>query len=213
MADYIRNFTGCFARTARKGYNDLFKPLTPLKTLQCREEVGKYVSRKTLNPILSNLVYGYIIPELKKIDDVRLSIWIKNYGMDAAESTIPLKFGPQGKSKNKYRLVASGNHICEDWGYHIWYTRFLEKAGERYEVMLVQQLGGCISRNMQLVKKCVDFSIKLSMDTGTQCNVDNIRNCLIESMYKYLPISPTSTSYTNDNSVVFDFKSFRITVM
>ena len=212
MTDYIKDATGRYARTARKGYNELVQPLSPLTTFECRAKVQSYFGNGTLYPVLSNIVYGYIIPELEKIDDIRLSIWVKNYGMDAAVSTIPLKFGPIGRSGSRYRLDASGNHICDGWGYQLWYTRFLEKSGEKYEVMLVQQLGGCISRNMQLVKKCIDFAIKLSMDVGTQCNVDNIRNCLIEAMYKHLPISMDSTIYKNKNGVIFDLKQFRITV-
>ena len=212
MAQYIKYFVGLYSRPARKGYNQLFKPLQPKAKQECRDAVEKYVGKDTLYPALSNIVYGHIIPELDKIDDIRLSVWITNYGMDAAESTIPIKFGPQGKACDKYRLTASGNHICDDWGYRIWYTRFLEKAAERYDIMLVQQLAGCIARNMQLVKKCKDFSIKLSMDTGTQSNANNVRNCLMEGIYKHLQISPSHTFY-NNGKIISDLRQFRVTVM
>lgn len=210
MADYLKLFTGLITISTRSEYNK-WKGVS-LDKLDIYEEVSKYVNKSTLYPYLSNIVYGHIIPELEIIDDIRLSIWVQNYGMDAAESTIPLKFGPQGKGNAKFRLKASANHICDEWGYHLWYTRFLEKAAEKYEVILVDQLGSCIARNMQLVKKCNDFSIKLSMDTGTQGNVENIRNCLVQGMFKYLNLSPKTQQYKNTNNVVFDLRKFRITV-
>lgn len=211
MTKYIANFCGLYSRSTRKGYNELYKPI-PLKTNESiRSEVAKFLCKKTLYPALSNIAYGYIIPYLKQIDDIRLSIWIKYYGMDAAYSTIPLKFGP-GVKHCKLRLDASNNHICDDWGYHIWDTYLLEKSAESYDRVLVRQLAGCVSRNMQLVKKCDDFSVKLSLDTGTQTNIENVRNCLIEGIFKHLHLSRNATSYINPNGVVFNLKDFRISV-
>lgn len=114
MQEYINSFITNYATHARKGYNALYRPC-PMKTnIEIMEEIKRYIHHDTLYPILSNIVYGYIMPELEKIDDLRLSVWISYYGIDAAESTIPLKFGPMGKGSNKFRLHASNNHICDD---------------------------------------------------------------------------------------------------
>lgn len=213
MREYTRNITSNYATNAREGYNELFKPY-PTKTYNdIIEEVSKFINQKTLYLILSNLVYGHVIPELKKIDDIRLQKWVSNYGVDSAESTIPVKFGP-GQSSVKFRLNASNNHITCGFGYQLWYTRCLEKGGEGYDIILRDQLGSCIARNMQLVDKCSDFSIKLNLDTATQCNIENVRNCLMEGICKSLKITQfeIDNGYCNDNGCMFWLQDFRISV-
>lgn len=211
MQEFRKNFKLVYSRYARQQYNRL-NPNAIKGKFELSDEADKYIQRDVLYKALNNIIYGHIEPELKKIDDIRLSVWINYYGMDAAESTIPLKFGPQGKGGIRRRLTASCNHICCDWGYTIWNIRLLEKAGEKYEIVLVQQLAGCIARNMQLVHECPDFSVKISLDIATQCNDENMRNCLIEGFYEQLPIERNQKEYINPHGVVFYLPDFRISV-
>ena len=185
-----------------------------MSKLQAMKHVYKFVNTKTLYPVLNNIIYGWLKPKLDEIDQIRLSVWCSYYGMDASERTIPLKFGPQQKKNVKHRLDASCNHICCDWGYQIGYTRLLEKSGEGYEVMLVQQLASIVSFNMSLVKKCDDFDIKLSLDNASNSNVDNVRNCIIEGLIRNLEVEIKNQHlYINQYGIKFDFCTFRITVM
>lgn len=214
MQEYIRNFKLSCSRIVRQGYNSLFPSRGKFDFV---DETSKYLQSPVLYKALSNIVYGHIIPELQKIDDIRLSIWISNYGLDAAESTIPLKFGPMQKDGKgagyiKPRLHASASHLCCDWGLVLREIRFLEKAGEKYDIVIVQQLAACIARNMQLVRECIDFAIHLNLDTGTECNVENIRNCIIEGIIRFLSLSSDAKEWTNQFNVRFDFTQFRITV-
>ena len=208
MQEFIRSFATSAQRAARQEYVKLFGHKGKIEIIQ---EAKGFLEPRTLYKCLSNIIYGHIWPELKKIDDIRLSVWIKFYGMDAAESTIPLKFGRMENQSTRRKIQASANHICCDWGYNCWYIRFLEKAGEKYEVVLVEHLASCIARNMQLCKKCPDFYIKLSIDTGSECNVDIVRNCLCEGISKILKIKPDGF-YRNQFGVEFSLKNFRISV-
>ena len=210
MKEYIKFYAGIFSREGRRGYNKLH-PLASKDIIQVREDVSKFMQPTPLYKALSTIIYGHLIPELNKIDDLRFSVWIKYYGMDAAESTIPLKF-VQISPKQKVRLNASCNHICDDWGYQIGNTRLLEKAGEGYDVILVQQLAFLIARNMKLCKSCNDFANSLNLDTGTESNVENIRNCLLEGIFKYLELSDDATHFKNDHGVIFKLDTFRISV-
>ena len=209
MKQFIRTFNGKYARVARKGYNKLFED--SIQKSYTLDLVNKFINKRTLYPALNNIIYGWLKPKLDEVEKIRLSVWCSYYGMDASERTIPIKFGSQ-LQKTKFRLNASCNHICCDWGYHLGYTRLLEKAGERYEVILVQQLANTISLNMPLVKKCPDFHIKLSLDNATNSNVDNVRNCIVQGIQSHLQISSLACQYINNHGVIFDLRDFRITV-
>lgn len=208
MQEFIRSFASGAQRAVRQSYVKLFGYKGKIDIIN---EAKQYLQPRTLHKCLSNLIYGHIWPQLQRIDDIRLSVWIKYYGMDAAESTIPLKFGRMENKSTRRRLQASANHICDDWGYNCWSIRFLEKAGEKYEVVLVEHLAGCIARNMQMCRNCDDFYVKVSIDTGSECNDGNVRHCLIEGLYRKLPISPDGT-YRNQYGVLFKLNEFRISV-
>ena len=214
MKEYIRNFQGRHSRFVRTKYNKLYNQDEPMSKLQALEHVKKFINSKTLYLVMNNIIYGWLKPKMDEIDQIRLSIWCPSYGMDASERTIPLKFGPQQTKNIKHRLNASCNHICCDWGYQIGYTRLLEKSGERYEVMLVEQLASIISMNMSLVQKCDDFHIKLSMDNASNSNIENVRNCIIEGLIRHLGLQYHSNGYIyiNQYGVKFDLRKFRITV-
>ena len=211
MREYIKFYAGIFSRDGRRGWNKLQHRVVPKGIMQVREHVSKFMNSSALNKALLTIIYGHLLPELNKIDDLRFTAWIKYYGMDAAESTIPLKFVQISRDK-KVRLNASCNHICDDWGYQIGNTRLLEKAGEGYDVILVHHLAGCVARNMRLCKRCEDFSVSLNLDTGTETNVENIRNCLMEGIFKHLSLSPHAKSFKNQHGVVFKLDEFRISV-
>lgn len=214
MKEYIRTFSGNQARFVRPHYNRSHGQTNPMPKLKTLDHVKKFINPKTLYPILNNIVYGWLKPKLEEIDEIRLSVWCRSYGMDASEKTIPVKFAPQTTKNVKHRLNASCNHICCDWGYHIGYTRLLEKGGESYEVMLVEQLANTIALNMSLVKKCDDFHIILSLDNASNSNIENVRNCIIQGICRHLAEYITNQyKYTNRYGVKFDFREFRLTVM
>ena len=210
MKQFINKFNGNYTRYAREGYNKLFSDT--IQKFEIANLVEKFINKKTLYSVLNNIIYGWLKPKLDEIEKIRLSIWCSYYGMDASERTIPIKFAPQQTSKTKIRLNASCNHICCDWGYHIGYTRLLEKAGERYEVILVQQLAYLISLNMSLVRKCTNFHIKLSLDNSTNSNIENVRNCIVQGIQNHLQIPSSQYQYINYHRIKFDLRDFSITV-
>ena len=179
---------------------------------QMIKELKTFFSRITLYDSMSSLVLGWLKPRLDYVDDIRLSIWNKCYNMDASARTIPHKFAPKNADNSTAKLNATDSHCIESYGYLIGYTRYLEKGGEKYNVVIRDQLCQRICRNMQLVKDYDEFDIRLSIDTGTEANVDNIRNCLVEGFSKWLPIESTDTTYTNQHNVKFDFKDLKIIV-
>ena len=201
---------GNYSRKIRKQYNQLYS--NSMGKLQSLKIAEGFINKKTLYPVLNNIIYGWLKPKLDEIEKIRLSIWCPYYGMDASEKTIPLKFAPQQRQNIKLKMNASCNHICCEWGYHIGYTRLLEKAGERYEVMLVKQLAATISNNMSLVKKCDDFDIKLNLDNATNSNVDNVRNCIVQGIYHHLSIPTMVYEYINPQKFKFDLREIRVTV-
>lgn len=217
MSSYIRDFVTSWAAPARRLYNEMY-PNDTMSKFEAMRIIEPFLNDATLYGALNNYLLGWLKPKLAEIDDIRLSKWNKYYNIDASESTIPLKFGLQSNNNNKYRLNASDSHVACDWGYLLGYTRFLEKCGEGYDKIFVQQTSFIIAKNMRKVKDFDEFTLKFSLDTGTRANADNIRNCLIEGILSHLRCNQLQSEvlsdrfFTNQYGVTFDLASLSITV-
>ena len=131
------------------------------------------------------LVYGWLKPELQKVDCIRWRKWMQYYNIDANARTIPHKFGHQSRIESKTKIEATDSHIMDKYGYLLHYTRFLEKGCESYQKIFVQQVGSCIANDMIYIEeKREGLHVKLSMDMGTEANPDNVRNCIVQGIQK-----------------------------
>ena len=186
--------------------------------IQVVEHLKKYFNKKTLYKGINGILYGWLKGKLDEVDDFRLQYWNPFWNMDASFRTIPHKFGPQQGNNIKTELEATDSHLQDQYGYAIKYTRFLEKGGEKYEVLLVQQLADSISSNMRLCKFVEDFDftqaidIGFNTDTGSEANPDNIRNCIVQGIQQKLNLNPDEYFYTNDHDITFDLRKLSIEV-
>ena len=183
------------------------------------KEIKSWFNTSTIYKGVIGLAYGWLKPELEKVDRIRWTKWIKYYNIDASARTIPHKFGPQESNNIKYKLEATDSHIMDKYGYLLHYTRFLEKGGESYQKILVEQMGSCIANNMIYVEESPEgLHIKMSMDMGTEANPDNVRNCIVEGIQttfeeKNIQMDDLQKSkYTNDNGIETNLADLQLTV-
>ena len=165
------------------------------------------------------LVYGWLKPELDKVDCIRWTKWIQYYNIDASARTIPHKFGPQAHNKSKTKLEATDSHIMDKYGYLLHYTRFLEKGGESYQKIFVEQVGSCIANNMIYIEEKPDgLHAKFSMDMGTEANADNVRNCIVQGVQRLFEVNNIqmddlqNSVYTNHNGIQTNLANLQVTV-
>ena len=130
------------------------------------------------------------------------------------QQTIPHKLGKQSHNNIKYVLDATDSHMMDKYGYLIGDTRFLERGGEGYRKIIVEQMGHYCGLNMMHLrdKHQNGLHIKLSLDTGTEANPENIRNCIVEGIQQKLKMYPNETEYINQHGIKTDIKELQVTV-
>lgn len=213
LTQYVKSYITGMAGATRKLYNANVAASEHKSKLEINRLLSKLINKVTLYGGINQIILGWLKPELDKIERKRLRKWNYYYNIDASERTIPHKFARQPNDSNHYRLNASDSHIADGWGLLLGYIRFLEKSGESYEVIFVQQMSSIIGTNMEECEECKDFGVHISLDIGTKVNTDNIRNCLIEGMRNYLQLQSHEYQYENEQGVEFDLRSFNVTVL
>ena len=180
-------------------YNNDPKPLK----VDFIRKIRSWFTSKTIHKGLIGLAYGWLKPESQKVDEIRWTKWIQYYNIDASARTIPHKFGPQKSNNVKFKLEATDSHIMDKYGYLLHYTRFLERGGESYQRILVEQMGSCVANNMIFVEQSPQgLHIKMSMDMGTEANPDNVRNCIVQGI---------QTTFRQNNIEMDDLRNSRYT--
>lgn len=170
------------------------------------------------------MLLGWLKPKLDAVDRIRLEYWNEWYNMDASYRTIPHKFGPQQSNQIKNRLDASCQHLHCKYGYQINDTLLLAKGAESYEKTIVQHVGHTISDNMKLCKYIdtskYDFTkeinIGLNLDIGSECNVDNVRNCIVHGIRQglgYDIVDDDRHSFNNVHNIDFDLRKISVQVL
>lgn len=187
-------------------------PYKEISTVTWSKRIENLWNNKTMYGILSNVVLGWLKPQLQKLDIIRYKKWITFYNLDACEKDIPHKLGAGSNNNNRYVLLASTLRVLDDYGIQLDSASFLEKAGEGYDKVYQHKLAKIIANNM---KYCVEpeicdqndnaktengpkLSWTISIDIGSECNADNIRNALLYGIKQKLGINQDDKSWYNE---------------
>ena len=211
---WIKNTALNYSTTILRHFDRVYpNEQKPLK-VEVVKNVTKMFYYKTIYTSINNIVYGWLKRKLDIIDELRCRRWIKYYMIDASAQTIPHKLGKQGGNNIKYVLDATDSHMCDKYGYLIGDTRFLERGGESYKKIIVEQLGHHVALNIRQLKHQHQngLHIKLSLDTGTEVNPDNIRNCIVQGIHNKLNMAPHQSVYINVNCIKTDLSKLQVTV-
>jgi len=202
--DKIRKFVH---HTQDKSYDDI-------SSYDLEKQLTSFTTNKTMYAILNHIIYGYLIPQLDEVDKIRYRKQIKYFALDACESDIPHKLGPQKWNNKKVILNASTNRIIDDYGFQLGNAKFLEKSGESFHKIYGLQLAKVIADNMRHAQKHNGIlEINLSTDMGTEHNPNNIRNILLAGIKRNLEVSQKAKSWFNKKTkILYRFDRLYINV-
>ena len=204
MREWRRQLIGRWVDKIRKFiHHNEKKSFDDISSHELEKEITSYTSNKTMFAILNHIIYGYLIPQLDEVDKIRYRKQIKYFALDACESDIPHKLGPQKYNNKKVILNASTNRIIDDYGFQLGPAKFLEKSGESFKKIYGLQLAIVIADNMRYAQKHDGkIEINLSTDMGTEHNPNNIRNILLAGIKRNVEVSPKSKSWFNKKTKI-----------
>lgn len=214
MQQWIRqtatSYTDYFRHVLQdKGDNRIHTDFTQIKVY---EAVQKLLHISTLHPILNQFAYGYLIPKLKELDQIRKEYPIGVTSMDAMEKGIPHKLGPGGKGR-KNVIYLSEFRTMDEFALPVGPVTWLEKAGESYKKTYFKHVGRNMAENMMYSKtKGNILSPIFSTDMGTESNPDKVRLAVIAGAKDYLNMGFEDAVYTSPNQIQFDFRHYKLNV-
>lgn len=204
-----------WVHTMRKFIHESYqKPYDQISTHKLEEMFESFTTNKTLYKYLNHIIYGFLIPQLDKVDEIRYRKQIRFFALDACESDIPHKLGPQEYNNKKIVLDASTNRVVCDYGFQLGPTKFLEKSGESFQKIYALQLAKIIVDNMRYARHHDGImQINLSTDMGTEHNPNNIRNILLSGIKRRLKIPDKRKKWKNKTTnITYHFDTFHINV-
>lgn len=190
------------------GYDDV-------STDELKTKFEPFFCNKTLYSILSQYVFGVLIPGLSEVDDIRYRYKLcKYYTMDACESDIRHKWGI-GEGTTKNQLNASSNRIGDEYNMTFGSAKLLEKCGESYKKTYDQQMGGSIiARNMRLCENSDgNIHLVLSTDVATESNPDNVRDAICNGIKQELGVKlHEDVWYNPQTDIEYRFDTMNVNV-